>query len=105
MSDIDKLDRKRSYGIVNGDPNIRFIQDGHSYGHDGMLFARSGTEPPIVPQGQGTIPPAETTETLQTVDDLNLDETLEKQRNKQRSDAMRRIWAARKERLDKESGQ
>jgi hypothetical protein len=104
MSEIDKLDRKRSYGTVSGDPNVGFIQDGHSYRHDGTLFAKSGTEPPVVAQGQGTIPPSESTETI-SVQDADLEEALERQRNKQRSDAMRRIWAARKEKLDRESGQ
>ena len=104
MSDIDTLNRKKPYGTVTGDPNVGFIQDGHSYRHDGTLFARNGTEPPVVAQGQGTIPPSDPDGTI-SVEDSELEEALERQRNKQRSDAMRRIWAARKEKLDKESGQ
>jgi hypothetical protein len=102
MPDIDKLDRKRPYGTVSGDPNIGFIQDGHSYRHDGSLFARSGSEPPVPPQGYGTIPPVDTVETATTppasTDVIDgVEESLERQRNQQRSEAMKRIWAARKE--------
>lgn len=38
MSREDKLDRKRSYGTVYGDPNIGFVQDERYYRHDGELY-------------------------------------------------------------------
>lgn len=37
MSAAAKLDRKRSYGTVYGDPSIGFIQDELPYRHDGTL--------------------------------------------------------------------
>ena len=91
MSEIYKLDRKRSYGIVTGDPNIGFVQDGNTYRHDGTLFAKNGEEAPVVAQGQGTIPP-EPAE----------DPEMERQSNKKKSEAMQKVWAARKDRFGKE---
>ncbi len=38
MSDTQRLDRKRSYGTVYGDPNIGFMQDEKYYRHDGYLY-------------------------------------------------------------------
>lgn len=98
MSDI-KLDRKREFSLVYGDPHVRFVQDGHSYRADGTIFARAGEEPPIPPPGVST--PSTPVETKpQEIEGLQ--DILDRQRNQQRSDAMKRIWQARKN--AKESG-
>lgn len=70
----DKLDRKRSYGVVYGDPNIGFMQDGKGYRHDGRLYV----PPPPPPTEAAKIAAAEDKRAAQ-------------------SEAMKKIWAERRE--------
>jgi hypothetical protein len=67
----DKLDRKRSYGTVYGDPNVGFIQDGKSYRPDGSLYS----------------PPAPPTKV----------EPVQEERRPTQSETMKKIWAERRE--------
>ena len=38
MTEEIKLDRKRSYGTVYGDPNVGFVQDERHFRHDGSVY-------------------------------------------------------------------
>lgn len=75
-----KLNRKRSYGIVTGHPDIKFIQDGIQFRNDGSAFSI-----PEAPVPQPIVAPEPDEETLAI------------ERNKKRAETMRKIWAARKE--------
>lgn len=76
MPDI-KLNRRRSYGTVSGHPEIRYVQDGLNFGHDGSLILPPGEAPPPV-----TVGPTEE----ESIAD----------RNRRRSESMKARWAARK---------
>lgn len=72
----DKLDLKRSYSTVYGDPHVKYEQDGKEYRPDGTLFVKG--EPPPAP----------------VVEEAK--ETEKQNRNRKRSEAMKAIWEKRK---------
>jgi hypothetical protein len=45
---MSKLDRKRSYGTVYGDPHIGYEQDQLQFKHDGTLHEPLKATPPVV---------------------------------------------------------
>jgi len=78
MSDKDdpnSLDRKRSFGVVYGDPNIGYMQDNKPFRHDGTRF-----EPPA--------PPIPTVKPDQIVGASTVNST--------HSEKMKQIWANRR---------
>lgn len=99
-----KLDRKRSYGIVYGDPSIGFFQDELPYKHDGTLHpsAAAPNPPQTAPASPPVTPP--TADQFPTAD--TLPETIEASQVKPeipkpdpaRSEMMRKIWAERRAR-------
>jgi len=87
MIDITKLDKKRSYGIVTGDPNVRYVQDGHSYREDGTLYVAAGKEPPVPPPHVGT--PAVEPEPEEVSDEIK--RAMEASNNRKRQEAIQRV--------------
>lgn len=79
MRDVSKLDRKRPYGTVTGDPVIAFVQDNRKYRIDGSLIEEG--EPALQKAPEPRVP---TPEELQVA------------RNQIRSEKMKAIWAQRK---------
>lgn len=69
----DKLDLKRSYSTVYGDPHVKYEQDGKEYRADGTLIIKGEPQPVA-----------------------EVEETQQQRRNKQRSEAMKLIWEKRK---------
>lgn len=78
MSDI-KLNRKRPYGVAYNHPEISFVQDGHNFRNDGSLIEVLGAPPPP------------------TVTAGPTEEEIAADRNRRRAEAMRIMWAKRKE--------
>ncbi len=64
-----KLDRKRSYGTVYGDPSIGFFQDEVPYKHDGTVHQSAAASTPSAPPAPATpvVPTAEMFPTAQTL--------------------------------------
>lgn len=76
MSEVGKLDRKRSYGTVYGDPNVGFVQDEKSFRHDGHRYV-----PPSAPEPAA--PPSPVSEERRAAQSL----------------AMKRVWAEKRDAL------
>lgn len=105
-----KLDRKRSYGTVYGDPNVGFIQDELPYRHDGTLqpnTAVSATPPPAatVPTAASfpTASEIPTPEVIRALAELSsqikeLKPEALKPPDPARSEKMRQVWVERRAR-------
>jgi len=87
--DPNKLDTKRSYGTVYGDPNIGFVQDNKYFKPDGTPY-----EPSVAPLAvKAEEKPAPEPEVAPD------------KRRAAQSEAMKRIWAERREALAKQRTQ
>ncbi len=111
-----KLDRKRSYGTVYGDPSVGFMQDELPYRHDGTLHpsAAAKSEPAVTPAvptvndfptaaSIATTPPQlmQALEALSgQIKELKSEPKVEppKAPDPARSEAMRKIWVERRAR-------
>ena len=78
-----KLDRKRPYGTVYGDPNFGFVQDEKYFRHDGTLYESQAQETPQKTSSEPIVQPA------RTVSD---------DRKAAQSAAMKKLWADRRAR-------
>lgn len=84
--DDGRLDRKRSYGTVYGDPNIGFVQDNKNFRVDGTLIPdkpKDATPPAGAPVALPAPPPVEAIPTTAEV-------------NPVRSAAQKAAWETRK---------
>ncbi len=100
-----KLDRKRSYGLVYGDPNIGFMQDELPYRHDGTLLPpKEGPSPPAPPTAASfpTASDIPSPQVLQAIEALSSQiKELKPDPPKPdpaRSEKMRQIWLERRAR-------
>ena len=90
-----QLDRKRSYGVVYGDPQIGFMQDERAYRHDGTLHESSAAK--LVETV--TVPPVPTAESFPSAEQLAEKKKPEvRAPDPARSEQMRQIWAERRAR-------
>ncbi len=114
MAAAAKLDRKRSYGTVYGDPNIGFFQDELPYRHDGTLHPSALPAPPKdpAPPDAASFPSAASVPTANDIPVLQALEALSSQIKElkpeppepaktpdpARSELMRKIWVERRAR-------
>lgn len=86
IADDVKLDRKRSYGTVYGDPNIGFVQDNKNFRVDGTLLPEKPKDASPVAAPAAAIPAVPTVEEIPTASDVN----------PVRSAAQKQAWEQRK---------
>lgn len=81
-----KLDRKRSFGVVYGDPNIGFMQDNKPFRHDGSPYVPPVAIPTVKPDQLVGVARVEDFPTVDKVPNRPLTH----------SEKMKQVWANRR---------
>lgn len=87
-SEEGKLDRKRSFGVVYGDPNIGFMQDNKPFRHDGSPYIPAPTTPTVKSDQLVGMAKVEVAPQLAPTDTPN--------RPLSHSEKMKKVWEARR---------
>lgn len=85
-----KLDRKRSFGTVYGDPNVGFVQDDRYFRHDGTLYEVPAT---AITQAVASVIGSESA----MKDPEASKRAVSEERRVAQSEAMKKVWADRRE--------
>lgn len=87
---MTKLDRKKSYGTVYGDPKVGFVQDDKYFRHDGTLLVEE-------PNSTTTTPPESKAVESKALDAVpKVQKPRSDEQKAAQSEAMKKIWAERR---------